>query len=252
MSEGGKELLIQRVRLIKELLIILLILCSSGCIIKESTYKFGELSLLAEDKTDKGPRFHNFTELYEHIFFPMKNASIKICEIGIANGGSLILWQEYFPNATIFGIDIIDRHFLNSKRIKTFIADQANRDQLKQFIEKCGSDYTIMLDDGGHAMEQQQTSFGYLFKYVKPGGYYIIEDVHTSLPRFYRGYGVVTNGKNSTLRMINQYIKTGKIESQYLTPDESKYLTKNIEYCNLFFRKGRNRPSITCIFKKRK
>ena len=119
MSKGGKELLIQRVRLIKELLIILLILCSPGCIIKESTYKFGQLSSLAEGKTDKGPRVHNFTELYEHIFFPMKNALIKICEIGIANGGSLILWQEYFSNATIFGIDIIDRHFLNSKRIKT-------------------------------------------------------------------------------------------------------------------------------------
>ena len=67
-------MLIQRVRLIKELLIILLILCSSGCIIKESTYKFGELSSLADGKTDKGPRRHNFTELYEHIFFPMKDA----------------------------------------------------------------------------------------------------------------------------------------------------------------------------------
>jgi len=246
-------MLIQRFHLTKKLLIILLILCSSGCIYKESAYKFGELSsLTAGKKTDKGPKFHNFTEIYEHIFFPMKNAPIKICEIGIASGGSLILWQEYFPNATIFGIDIINRHFLDSKRIKTFIADQANRDQLKQFIEKYGGDYTVILDDGGHAMEQQQTSFGYLFKYVKPGGYYIIEDVHTSLPRYYRGYGVVETGENSTLTMINKYIKAGKIESQYLTPEESKYLTENIEYCNLFFRKKRRYPSITCIFKKRR
>jgi len=247
-------LLIHRVRLIKELLIIFLILCSSGCIIKESTYKFGELSLLAEDKTDKGPTSHNFTEIYEHIFFPIKNDPIKICEIGIYKGGSLILWQEYFPNATIFGIDIEDNHSLNSKRIKTFIADQSNRDQLKQFIEKYSGDYTIILDDGGHTMEQQQTSFGYLFKYVTPGGYYIIEDVHTSLPEFYPQtfYGVAKNEKNSTLRMINKYMRTGKIESQYLTPDESKYLTKNIEYCNLFFRKRKTKPSITCILKKRK
>ena len=205
---GGKELLIQRFRLMKKLSIILLILCSLGCKCKELTYKFGELSSLAEDETDKGPKHHNYTEIYEHIFFSMKNAPIKICEIGIGKGGSLILWQEYFPNATIYGIDIKDKHFLDSKRIKTFIADQAKRDQLKQFIEKYGGDYNIILDDGGHSMEQQQTSFGYLFKYVKPGGYYIIEDVHTSLPRYYSGYGVVESGENSTLTMVNKYIKT--------------------------------------------
>jgi demethylmacrocin O-methyltransferase len=246
-------LLTKRFRLIKELLIILLILGSSGCIIKESTYKFGELSSLSVDKTDKGPTGHNFTEIYEHIFSPMKKDPIKISEIGIARGGSLIVWHEYFPNAMIYGIDIFDKHSLDSERIKTFIADQSKRDQLEKFIETYGSDYDIILDDGGHSMEQQQVSFGYLFKHVRPGGYYVIEDVHTSLPEFYPTlYGVEKNGENSTLKMINKYIASGEIESWYLTSAEGEYLTANIEYCNLFFRKKRTKPSITCIFKKRK
>ena len=99
-------------------------------------------------------------------------------------------------------------------------------------------------------MEQQQISFGYLFKHVKPGGYYIIEDVHTSLPQYHVGYGVEKNGENTTLTMINNYIRTAMINSKYLTPEEKNYLTENIEYCSLFFRNNKEH-SLAVIFKKK-
>ena len=58
--------------------------------------------------------------------------------------------------------------------------------------------------------------------------------------------------------MINNFIKTGEIESWYLIPEESTYLTNTIDYCNLFFRKTNllfldktKHNSITCIFKKK-
>jgi len=164
--------------------------------------------------------FHGFTELYEHLFYPKKNSQLKILEIGIGEGGSLFLWQDYFPNAVVYGIDILDKSELNSGRIKTFIADQANRKQLESFIEKYESGYDIVLDDGGHTMEQQQISFGYLFKHIKPGGYYIIEDVHTSLHSRYPGYGVEHGKRNTTLYMIHYFIKRTVIKSKYLTEEE--------------------------------
>jgi len=217
----------------------------------DSSYEFGTLSQLAGEKTDKGIHFHYFTEIYEHIFFPLKDTPIKIFEIGIWMGGSLNLWQDYFPYATIYGIDIVDKSELNTEKIKTFVADQANREQLQSFVDKYGSDFDIILDDGGHTMEQQQISLGYLFKHVKGGGYYIIEDVHTSLPEYYPHphYGVEENKNNSTLRMINNFIKNARIESKYLTLEEENYLNTNIEYCNLFFRNN-DHHSITCIMKK--
>jgi hypothetical protein len=193
---------------------------------------------------------HGFTELYEQIFFPMKDSPIRIFEIGILDGGSLILWRDYFPNAEIYGIDVVDKTNLNSERIKAFVANQASRDQLDAFIEKYGGDFDIILDDGGHKMDQQQISFGHLFKYVIPGGYYIIEDVHTSLPQFYSGYGVEEGEANSTLEMINLFIRTKRIKSKYLTQIEEDYLRNNIEYCNLFFRNDALH-SIACVFKKR-
>ena len=37
--------------------------------------------------------------------------------------------------------------------------------------------FDIILDDGSHIVEHMILSFNTLFKYVKPGGFYIIEDI---------------------------------------------------------------------------
>ena len=212
-----------------------------------SESSLGELTDLADQYgTDKGSRGHSFTEVYEYFFRPIKYKASKICEIGIAEGASLKMFRDYFPKAVCYGIDINDSFWLKSGAIKTFIADQANREQLKDFIDTYGDDFDVILDDGGHTMEQQQVSFGYLFKYLKPSGYYIIEDVHTSLDD---SYTVEENEENTTLRMINGFIRNGKIKSEYMTIEEENYLIDSIEYCNLLSRNEGN--SITCIFKKR-
>ena len=150
----------------------------------------------------------------------------------------------------IYGIDIVPKTEMDSDRIKTFVADQSDRSQLAAFIDRFGSGYDIIVDDGGHSMEQQQVSVGYLFRYLKPGGYYVIEDVHTSLPHFWSGFGVEPGGANSTLTMITNFISSGRLESRYLAPAEAKYLARNIEFCNLFSRNNRFH-SLTCILKKR-
>jgi hypothetical protein len=40
--------------------------------------------------------------------------------------------------------------------------------------------FDIIIDDGGHTMKQQITSFIYLFPKVRSGGLYVIEDLQTS------------------------------------------------------------------------
>ena len=40
--------------------------------------------------------------------------------------------------------------------------------------------FDIIIDDGGHTMKQQITSFTYLLPKVRSGGLYVIEDLHTS------------------------------------------------------------------------
>jgi SAM-dependent methyltransferase len=231
---------------------LVLALALTGC--GEHPGASDELTRLAAGtKTDKGASGHYYTEIYDLFFLPLKQTARKVLEIGIASGDSLKIWRDYFSQATIYGIDIVPKTELDSDRIKTFVGDQANRSQLMAFVGQAGGGFDIILDDGGHHMNHQQVSLGFLFKYLKPGGYYVIEDVHMSLPQFWKGYGVWKDGRNSTLNMLFKLIREMSLESFHTPRPEERYLTRTIEFCNLFMR---NRlyvgsPSIMCIIKKR-
>jgi len=200
-------------------LLSLFTIASYGCDSSKNEYgeltnEYGKLMELADKyKTDKGSIKHRYAEVYEFFLKPIKYKARKICEIGIAHGASLKAFQDYFPEATIYGIDWEDKSSLDSDTIKTFVADQADRKRLALFAKTYGGDYDIILDDGGHTMAQQQISFGYLFKLVKPGGYYVLEDLHTSLTRIYGSrFGAEENEKNTSLEMVYKFIRGGKIE----------------------------------------
>ena len=53
--------------------------------------------------------------------------------------------------------------------------------------EASGGHFDVVVDDGGHSMEQQLTSFRVLFPLLRPGGIYVIEDLDTSYQEFFGG-----------------------------------------------------------------
>jgi hypothetical protein len=158
------------------------------------------------------------------------------------------LWSDYFSAAKIHGVDIVDTSELNllAERHRTYIGDQSSRDDLRAVVEKAGVKFDVIIDDGGHTMEQQQVSMGFLFPFVKEGGYYILEDVHTSLPASHEEYGVDAGGRNSTLTMINRYYYRHQIMSQYMTDEESSYVTSNIRFCTLVYIAKRHSMAWIC------
>ena len=186
--------------------------------------------------TDKCPFHHNYVQIYEMLFSPLRNKQIRLLEIGVFHGDSLRLWEAYFPAAQIFGVDITDKTQYDTKRIKTVIGDQGDRQDLARIIRITGDGLDIILDDGGHRMEQQQISFGALFPAVKSGGLYIIEDIHTSFPDRFPGFGVEPDGQNTTYAMIDRFVRTQKFQSKYLTAAENDYLSKYVSYCSYFVR----------------
>jgi hypothetical protein len=218
--------------------------------VKTAPPAIGVLSAAAA-ATDKGPGGHNYTELYERLFFPWQDEPIKILEIGVASGGSLKMWQAYFPRARIFAIDILPKSEFDNERVKTLVADQAKRDQLQRAIDVAGGDIHILIDDGGHSMEQQQVSLAFLFNHLRPGGYYVIEDVHTSLPELWQGYGVERDGANTTLRMLENFVRGSKpsIRSKYMRPGEMAYLDEHIDSVTISHRPQSR--SIMAVLKKK-
>jgi len=134
---------------------------------------------------DKGDVFsdgayaHNYVHYYKQYLDSNKNKIKKVLEIGIGksnNAASLRVWRDYFPNAEIIGLDLYEFN-LNIDKVRTYQCDQSSRRELSNIINKVGGDFDLIIDDGGHWIHQQQISLGYLFKYLKPNGIYVIEDM---------------------------------------------------------------------------
>ncbi len=227
-------------------LVSLLVGCSAGA--PPDAVRLAELC--GEHRTDKCEYHHNYVSFYEILFAPIRDQAERVLEIGVLNGDSVRLWRDFFPRAEIFGIDIIDTSQHETERIHTFIADQANREQLQRFVDTHGSGFDIIVDDGGHTMEQQQTSFGFLFPHVRPGGIYIIEDIHTSFPDRYSGFGVNEGGSNSTFTMITRFIREGQFRSAYLTEQELAFLDAAVDQCLYNYRPNRHHSDLFLCFRK--
>ena len=123
----------------------------------------------------------HYFDIYTENFSKYKNKKVTILEIGVLNGGSLKMWQNYFSaDSLIVGIDIISKCKKYEKdNIKIYIGDQTDVSFLGSVIKDIGKP-DIIIDDGGHTSNQQIVSFDYLFKHLNNQGIYLVEDTHTS------------------------------------------------------------------------
>lgn len=126
-------------------------------------------------------KWNHYFDIYERHFSRFRNREIVILEIGVSQGGSLQMWKEYFgPKAKIYGIDIDPRcKDLEEENIQIFIGSQSDKKFL-QHVKASIPVIDILLDDGGHTMNQQIVTFEQLFDHVKEDGVYFCEDTHTS------------------------------------------------------------------------
>ncbi len=130
-------------------------------------------------------KWEHYFEVYHRHFAKFVGRNVNVLEIGIYSGGSLEMWWSYFGGgAHVYGVDIEEtcRQYAND-HISVFIGDQADRvfwNTFKASVE--GID--ILIDDGGHTPEQQQTTLEEMLPHLRPGGVYLCEDVHSSNNRF--------------------------------------------------------------------
>lgn len=131
-----------------------------------------------------GRMIHKWThyfEIYDRHFARYRGRPLTLVEIGVQNGGSLEMWRDYFgPAASIVGVDIdpLCRQF-ESPGTRVVVGDQADPAFLESLARELGP-IDVLVDDGGHSMRQQRTTFDVLFPRVAPDGIYLCEDLHTS------------------------------------------------------------------------
>lgn len=126
-------------------------------------------------------KWHHYFEVYDRHFAKYRNKEVNILEIGVSQGGSLQMWKEYFGDkAKIYGIDINPLcKNLEEENIKIFIGSQTDRKFLNEVISSIPP-IDILIDDGGHTMQQQIVSFEELFYKIKDDAVYLCEDCHTA------------------------------------------------------------------------
>ncbi|KAL0934741.1 hard-surface induced protein [Colletotrichum truncatum] len=154
---------------------------------------------LAKDSGTDKVTTHNYAVLYDKYLPTFRDHPVKMLEIGLGcgmaygPGASYHTWIKYFDNLelNIMEYDEACGKAWAAKHPKAnlYFGDQAS----PPFLQQTGNEVTadrlldIIIDDGGHTMNQQETSLRELWKFVRPGGMYIAEDLHTSYLASYQG-----------------------------------------------------------------
>lgn len=121
----------------------------------------------------------NFLDIYEMYFSNLRDKPITILELGVLNGASLKVWEEYFTNGSIIGLDIDpSKQKYTTERTKIYTGSQDNSTIINDISNNYPNGFDIVIDDASHINDLTIASFELLFDKVKPGGYYIIEDTH--------------------------------------------------------------------------
>jgi len=130
-------------------------------------------------------KWKHYFDIYHRHFARFIGKKVNVLEIGVYSGGSLEMWRSYFgENCHIYGVDIEEScKCYENEYITIFVGDQADRNFWKKF-KKSVEGIDILIDDGGHTPEQQQTTLEEMLPFIRPGGVYLCEDIQGYFNRF--------------------------------------------------------------------
>ncbi len=129
-------------------------------------------------QTDKSDLTH-YLQNYETLFAGMVQQEIRLLELGVDKGGSLLMWRDYFDNGVIVGLDTNPVHVEDpTGRIRIYQGRQEDTALLSRIAkQEAPAGFDIIIDDCSHIGRLTQISFWHLFqRHLKPGGIYAIED----------------------------------------------------------------------------
>jgi len=146
--------------------------------------------------TDKAT--NGYVGAYECLFRKGRNEVGALLEIGIGTmipsvhpsmvgyagqgykpGGSLRAWRDFFPNATVYGMDVQpDTQFADEERIVTLLGNSTDLSQVGQALQHARhKTFDIIIDDGSHYAADQIATLKNLFPLLNPSGTYVVEDL---------------------------------------------------------------------------
>lgn len=162
---------------------------------------------------------HNYTHHYDRHLSHLRDRKIKILEIGVLRGASLLLWKQAFPKARVYGIDkntAVWRKFLQGRKgIKVFVGMQEDEKFLTEQVIPAGP-YDVIIDDGGHKPSQQLATFEALWPHINSGGIFVIEDLHSNYwKRYFKQGPLMMERIKKIIDEVNDGIEVRSVTSYY-------------------------------------
>jgi cephalosporin hydroxylase len=176
--------------------------------------------LVDNTRTDKGT-VHSYLGLYSEILAPKQHTAMNVLEVGICFGGSIKLWHDYFPNATIHAIDImlyesVWDELKNKERIQLHTSSAVNATRVDaydaEWVTKTfgGMEFDFMLDDGPHTLESMIAFIKLYLPLLAKGGVLIIEDVQD-----YSWFAKLTDAVGDNPEFSIKQYDLRKVKSRY-------------------------------------
>jgi len=138
--------------------------------------------------TDKSLRAgHGYVSAYSMLLEPMRHTISNMTEVGVLTGSSLLMWASNFPHAEIWGLDIALQSMArercsNISRIHLRAASSQS-ETTPQELGLVNETMDLVIDDGDHSRDGNARTAASLWRLVRPGGLYVIEDVATGADR---------------------------------------------------------------------
>jgi hypothetical protein len=166
-------------------------------------------------RTDKNT-VHSYLPLYQKLLINKKETAKNVLEVGIFKGGSIKLWNDFFPNAIVHGLDIMNSNDVwegikNKDRIMLYTSiDAYNVDFFNTHFLNKNIKCDFMLDDGPHTLESMKQFIKLYSQLMTDDGILIIEDVQS--------WNWLYDLKNEVPNHLKQFIKIYD-----LRPNKNRY-----------------------------
>jgi len=154
---------------------------------------------------------HCYHEFYE---LAVPSSTRVLVEVGLGSHigfnnswGSARAWLEWLQGGVFYGFDVVEppAELLEHEKFVFTLGDQSVRADLERFASSVVEPADVIIDDGSHVASHQLLTLEVLWPSLKPGGYYVVEDLYketsaqclTEHQHFYRTVG---NGRAAVLR----------------------------------------------------
>ena len=169
------------------------------------------VDLVDNTRTDKNTD-HSYLEVYDVLLKSKKHSALNVLEVGIGdgnqgatNGGSIKLWKDYFPNATVHALDILPINRIwdgikGDPRIQLYASfDAYNANLVKTNFADKNLKFDFVIDDGPHSLESIVSFINLYLPLLTNDGILIIEDIQE--------YNWVNSLKSTVPENLRKYVQ---------------------------------------------